>query len=353
MRPLITACLALLAFAGWPAMPACAQSARVTADAHDAAPALAAADRIRLAEAFRLADAVGDRLWPGWGRAPFAVLLVTADREFLLGHPRPSGDFARVGHDTLLGTTVFTRPRVFAPTLLATFPAVAGVPTIVIGDPANTGLSSTRWVLTLLHEHFHQHQSAHPDYYPGVAALDLARGDTTGAWMLDFAFPYDSSAVQARFAAFARALDSALARRAADPPARRARAARMRRAVSDARARLRAALSPADDRYLAFQMWQEGVARYTELHVARLAATPSYAPSRAFRALPDFTAYAAEADAIERGIRAGLRDVDLAGTRRVAFYAAGAATALMLDGVAPAWRTGYLVPPFALEPPPR
>ena len=38
---------------------------------------LAHADRVRIAEAFRLADAV-EQLWPGWSEVPFAVLLVSA-----------------------------------------------------------------------------------------------------------------------------------------------------------------------------------------------------------------------------------------------------------------------------------
>ena len=156
---------------------------------------LPAADRVRLAEAFRLAAAVGDRVWPGWSEAPFAVLLVTPEREFLLCHSRPSADFSRVGYDSLLGTEVFVRPRVFPTTFLATVPAVGGVPTIVVGQPANTGQASTRWVLTVLHEHFHQLQYSRPGYDAGVAALGLARGDSTGMWMLNYAFPYESAAV--------------------------------------------------------------------------------------------------------------------------------------------------------------
>ena len=73
---------------------------------------------------------------------------------------------------------------------------------------------------------------------------------------------------------FARALETALTPGAAAGHT----AGREARAVADARRRLRAVLPAADDRYLAFQMWQEGVARYTELRVARLAGAPPYAP---------------------------------------------------------------------------
>lgn len=319
--------------------------------AQDSAASLPAADRVRLAEAFALAAAVGDRVWPAWSRAPFAVLLVTPEHEFLLRHPRPSTDFRRIGYDGLLGSEVHTRRRIFPTGLLATFPAVGGVPTIVIGQPASTGLTSTRWVLTVLHEHFHQLQYAQPGYHSGVAALDLARGDTTGMWMLNFAFPYDTVAVQLGFADFTRALAAALEPQAPSA-ATDASGGRLPRArvVAAARRRLGAVLPAADDRYLAFQMWQEGGARYTELRVARLAAEAGYVPGGAFRALADYTAYAAAAAAIERGIRTELRTAALGSARRVAFYPAGAATALVLDVAAPGWQASYFARPFALEP---
>src|SRR5215212_6452703 len=101
-------------------------------------PRLREEDRVRLAEAFRMGDALGERVWKGWNKAPFAVLLVTPDYEFLVRHPQPADDFTRLGYDALLKADVHFRKRVFATNLLATFPAVGGVSTIVIGQPENT-----------------------------------------------------------------------------------------------------------------------------------------------------------------------------------------------------------------------
>ena len=53
-------------------------------------PKLSLTDGTRLIEAFRVGDRLGDRIWPGWSRAPFAVLLVTPEYEFLIRHPLPS-----------------------------------------------------------------------------------------------------------------------------------------------------------------------------------------------------------------------------------------------------------------------
>jgi hypothetical protein len=301
-------------------------------------------DRTRIAEAFQLADAVGDKIWPEWTSAPFAILLVTPEREFLLRHPRPTSDFTSIGYDSLLKTDVLVRPRQFPPTLLATFPAVGGLPTIVVGQPAATERkNSTEWVVTLLHEHFHQLQTSRPGYFARVDSLGLARGDKTGMWMLNYAFPYDSARVRTRFATLTQRLDSALAISADDQ-----RAAARWAAVRIARSGLQSELTPDDDRYLAFQMWQEGVARYTELAVARFAAT-HYTPTTAFAALPDFVPYATVADRIDSGVRAGLRGSSLERGNRVAFYPAGAAFALMLDRMVPEWRTHYFDRAMSLE----
>ena len=331
-RPLSLLTLGVAALAACASPPATRTVAAPVAA--PVSPSLASDDRIRIAEAFRLGDAIGDSIWPGWTTAPFAVLLVTPEREFLVRHPRPSADFTRIGYDSLLRSEVLVRARTLSPALLATFPAVGGVSTIVVGQPRATGKSSTEWVLTLLHEHFHQLQASRPDYYARVDALGLARGDKTGMWMLNYAFPYDSSLVQTRFGAVAAYLDSALSATAPDVRRSHWLAARV------ARAALRAALPPDDERYLAFQMWQEGVARYTELQAARFAAR-RFTPSAAFLALPDFVPFATAAARIESGIRAGLR-APLARDRRVAFYPIGAATALLLDEENAEWKEGYL-----------
>jgi hypothetical protein len=135
-------------------------------------PRVSDVDRVRLAEAFRMGAALGNRIWAGWSKAPFAVLLVTPEHEFLIRHPKPSADFKLVNYDPLLQSNVYYRPRTQPQNLLATFPIVGGIPTIVIGQAENTARkTSTPWVVTVLHEHFHQLQYSQPGYYPAVDSL--------------------------------------------------------------------------------------------------------------------------------------------------------------------------------------
>ena len=97
-------------------------------------PVMRRLDRVRLAEAFRMSEKLGDALWTGWSKAPFAVLLVTRDKEFLIRHPRPTKDFTFLGYDARLKSDVYFRDRKFQIDFLATFPAVGGVSTIVVGQ---------------------------------------------------------------------------------------------------------------------------------------------------------------------------------------------------------------------------
>ena len=301
-----------------------------------AKPAIPEADRVRLAEAFRLAEELGDAIWPGWSRVPFAVVLVTPETEFFLRHPRPPSDAQPIGKDALLGSQVYVRPRTFPANLLASFP-IEGVPTVVVGQAETTAASSpTDWVVTLLHEHFHQLQDSQPGFSAKVAALGLARGDTTGMCMLDYPFPYERPAVAGAHRRAALALQDALSGRDAAT-------------FRPANASFRAGLSGDDLKYFDFQLWKEGVARWTQLRVARWAAE-RHAPNHAFAALPGFVPFPELARALSDGISKELAERTLPEARRTVVYAFGAGQALLLDRERPCWREQYFSKMFSLEP---
>ena len=306
-------------------------------------PALREIDRIRLAEAFRLSEKLGDDLWAGWSKTPFAVLLVTQDKEFLIRHPRPSDDFTPLGYDAKLKSDVYYRDRKFQTNLLATFPAVGGVSTIVIGQAENTvSKTSTPWVITLIHEHFHQLQDSQPDFYKEVEALNLSRGDQTGMWMLNYPFPYSTPEVSQQFSVLARLLVEGMeAKTSALHSSKLA-------SYLEARNKLKKILSADDYKYLSFQLWKEGIARYTEDRVAHWAASKYQATSE-FRNLKDFTTFAAVADQVREGIVRELSTLKLENYKRVAFYPLGAGEGLLLDRANPKWRTRYFAEKFENE----
>ena len=306
-------------------------------------PSLSSTDRVRLAEAFRLGDNLGNQIWAGWNKAPFAVLLVTPEHEFLIRHPKPSSDFVLVNYDPLLKSKIYYRQRTQPQNLLATFPLVGGIPTIVIGQAENTDKeTSTPWVITMLHEHFHQLQYSRPGYYDDVNALGLTRGDQSGMWMLNYPFPYDWHEMQMLFSHLGHALANVLqAKTRSDFAAGLSTYLKQRREIENT-------LSPDDYRYVSFQMWQEGISRYTEYRIAKLAAE-SARPSKAFRTLRDYRPFDEVAEEIRVGILSELTSVNLAESKRVIFYSLGAGEGLLLDRVSPRWRQRYFVDKFYLD----
>jgi hypothetical protein len=315
----------------------------INALAQQPKPQIREADRVRMAEAFRMGEKLGERVWKGWSKAPFAVLLVTPEYEFLVRHPQPSKDFTLIGYDPLLKSDVYFRKRVFQPHLLATFPAVGGISTIVVGQPENTDAkTSTRWVVTLFHEHFHQLQDSQPNFYTEANALGLARGDQTGMWMLNFPFPYEKLEVKEQFSRMTRQLASALhSRGKKDFGVKLA-------AYLAARQRLQQLLLPDDYKYLSFQLWKEGVARYTEYRIAQEAAA-RYRPSKRFTSLKDFTPFANDARQTLEQVITDLEKMSLDKRQRTALYPLGAAEALLLDHVNPKWQTQYFTEKFFLD----
>jgi hypothetical protein len=331
----------------WPARAAAAPAPAAPAPGQTASVrAIPEADRVRLAEAFRMGRRLGDRLWKGWHKAPFAILLVTPRFEYLVRHPRPPAEFVRLGRDASLGGDVYAAPRDrgHAITVKATFP-INGVPTIVVGQAEHTEERiSTRWVVLLMHEHFHQLQFSAPGYAEGLEELKLVAGAGAGsaAMTLNYPFPYDATAVAARFAPMRLALSDAFgAIGTADLPGRLA-------AYRRARDIFLQGLGPTDRRYFAFQSWQEGVAQYTQCRVAELAAAV-YEPTAEFSALDDYTPFAEEARRLRETLRGELPNVRLEEYRRIAFYYVGAAEAFVLDAVEPRWRRRYFARPFSLD----
>jgi hypothetical protein len=118
-------------------------------------------------------------------------------------------------------------------------------------------------------------------------------------------------------------------------------------AYLDARRKFEAMLAPDDYSYISFQFWKEGIARYTEYELARLAAT-KFRPSRDFRALKDYRSFADVAQSTYAGILKQLENQNLGKTKREVVYSYGAAEGLLLDQIKPGWKRRYLAEKFDL-----
>jgi len=294
-------------------------------------------DATRVAEFYRLAPQIEDRIWPNWSKVADPFLLITPDAEFLTHFPTPPADF-KPANDGFV-----TRPRQFPPNLQATFPAFGPPAIIAIGEPTNTASNtSTPWEIVVMHEHFHQLQNAQPGYFEAVAGLNLSRGDKTGMWMLNYAFPYSDPVVDERFAALRDQLLLTLAA----PKGKTFNAAAKRYLTM--RHDFFAQLAPDDAKYLRFQLWQEGIARYTQIAAAEAAS--SYQPTEAYQHLPDYTPFSGDASKLRAQTLEELRAVNLAKSGRTAVYSFGAVEGLLLDRLNPNWKAAYFQHMLTTDP---
>lgn len=304
-------------------------------------PELRYADKIRIKEAMTISTQFGDKLFKGYSTVPFAIVLITDSTEFLINHPNPSSDFKLLGQDDILKTNIYYRKTQFNPHFLATFPAVNGLSCIVVGTPENTNKNSTEWVITLLHEHFHQYQNSYPDYFKNVNDLDLSGGDQTAMWMLNYSFPYDSLPIKNQYELFTKALYKTITNINS-----KEYKSNLTQYLAE-RKKFKNLLTAADYRYFSFQIWQEGLARHTEYNFLELLA--NYTPSKEILALPDFISFPELKSKMYYNETENLLENKLNEIQRVCFYSIGFAEGTLLDKLNKSWRKKYLSDKFYIE----
>lgn len=298
-------------------------------------------EALLIREAKIISDKFGDRIWPGISKTPFTIVLVTDSVEYLIYHPYPSNDFTLAGKDSILQADVYKRKRTYATGLLATFPAVSGVNCIVVGTPENTGRSLTDWMITLLHEHFHQYVNSQPGYFDDVNKLNLSGGDETGMWMLNYPFPYDSLVIVTQFEKYKKALSDAVA-----APGKKNNSAALQRFIGE-KEKFKSLLKPDDYKYFSFQLWLEGLARYTEYKFLEL--LKSYKISAEIAGIKGFTPLKLFTQQFYNNELQSLKVMKLETEKRICIYPVGFAEGLLLDAVNKQWRQKYFTDKFATE----
>lgn len=304
-------------------------------------PTMRYEDKIRIREAIAISQFVGEDLWKGINEVPFVVLLVTDSGEFLINHPYPSKDFVLSEVDMILNTKIMYRNKHYPDWYLATFPAVNGVNCIVVGTPEKTNKNSTNWIITLLHEHFHQYQFTSPKYYDDVSKLELSGDDETGMWQLNYAFPYDDLKTVNQYEKYAFRLLKAVSN------LERKRFKKDFRRYLRERSKFKKLLNASDYRYFSFQIWQEGIARYTEYKF--IDQLDTYRPTSEVTQLKDYVSFK---DFKSRFYHAALKSITqskLETEKRISFYAIGFAEGILLDKINPDWKKMYLTDKFYIE----
>jgi hypothetical protein len=298
-------------------------------------------EALLIKEAKTISDKFGDKIWPSLKKTPFTMVLITDSIEYLVYHPYPSSDFILVGKDEILQTEIYTRKRTYSKDLLATFPAVNGLNCIVVGTPKNTNRTLTNWMITLLHEHFHQFVNNQPNYYDEVNKLNLSGGDETGMWMLNYPFPYDSAIVVTQYEKYIKALLNAV--NAID----KKEFPRLLKQFKKEKENFRRLLKKDDYKYFSFQLWQEGLASYTEYSF--LESLKTYVASTEVASMKEFTPLKKYKEQFYKNELQRLQTLKLPNGKRVCIYAVGFAEGLLLDKVNKQWRSMYLKDKFSTD----
>lgn len=298
-------------------------------------------DKIRIREARAIKTHFAPSIWQGMDNTPFAILLIKDDAEYLMFHPAPTSNFKSLGYDSFLKTEIYWRPQSLNPAFLATFPLFDQVPVIVVGTPQHTGKYSSEWIITLLHEHFHQYQMSDKYYQSAVGELGLQGEDQSGMWMLNYPFPYEDSVIQQAFQDYAMLLSQLIQEGEKESFATALEAYRKQRR------KLKEMLPEKDYKYFSFQVWQEGIARYNEW--AFLEEMKTYVPSSECQELEDFISFKQVAEDLYARELARLYRLNLGKGKRTAFYSIGFGEGILLDRLNKDWKKVYLRDKFYLE----
>ena len=302
---------------------------------HAGNPSVRMEDKLRIREAIEIRNTIGESIWEGISNVPFTILLVAEDYEYLFHHSNPSSDFIFLEEDPITGSSIFYRETVFAPHFEATFPAVNGINCVVIGLPENTQSRSTsRWILTLLHENFHQYQSSHPNHYNATNELDLSGGDETGMWQLNFPFPYEKHHVNKNYTAYASALIDCLSHLDTKDNTK------YYHLLKKEREEFRKSVSEKEYTYWKFQLWKEGIARYTEARY--LKALTNYEPSKELMKLKDFIPFSELKTHFLNEQMDKISKWKLTEEKRIVVYALGMGEGMIMDRFSPNWQEHYL-----------
>ena len=333
-------------------------------------------EKARLAEAIHLRQALGETVWPGWGLADIPMIVYNEEYAFLVGYPDPPDGWLKMPQEAQRGGAWEVVPD-------DTF---EGQPYYRqrLADPAITPENFTvrvgeRWVATMetkeyMEAHFYaEFREQLPAFLRPIFPYRLAWGllmaetetyigglehesfhalqgslvparlaEAEAANRSESLYPWDDPALAS---AWQQELDLLVQAVRAPTDEQAADLVRQFLAQRDER---RAGLSQEFINYERQREWLEGLAKYAELAIGRLAgATPDYAFLPALSADPDFSEYATRERFWQGQVDEVRRTAGREGETR--FYYGGMAQGVLLDRLLPDWKERAFDPGVMLE----
>jgi hypothetical protein len=334
--------------------------------------------KARLAEAAHLRQALGDQVWPGWGQADFPVIVYNEQYAFLVGYPNPPAGWVKIPKNEHRGASWELVPgntfygqiyyRQSLPDPLVTpenFIVLVGDRLVITlqtresleisfytGFPKQVPSflravipyrvvwgflegETDQYIGGLEHEAFHA--------FEGIKAFDrLAAAENSVRQ--DSSYPWDDNAMESAWQAELNLLANAVQ---AKTDAETKQLAIQFLAQRDARR----SASNLGESYIDYERqreWEEGLAKYAELSIGRLAGTsPDYQPLPVMASDPAFKSYKNQ----ERFWSQQMGEIRRTSGRKgdTRFYYSGMAQAVLLDRFAPGWKDNFFSSQDSLE----
>ncbi len=295
------------------------------------------------AEAWNLLAQRGGMVWDGWGQTLPPLLISKGSDDFLAGHPHPPDGFELAEGLKISRKDVFRRAGHLVPAPSATTWNVAGVWSVAVPERSEfqaavdkvmgqgkVTIDPPAYVRSTVHEAFHAYQFTlvngnPPDF--GSTAMEKAV-------MADL---LSRPGVDAAYTAEGQALASALRMTG------KADILAQTRAFLKLRQERRATLAPAAGAYEQSMEWTEGLARYAEVSLVRLAGGEDYKPTLASLNYPSPEK---TWEQFLNDLSRPTQDPDIYWGR---YYLMGAGQAFLLDQLLPGWKERALVERQSLE----
>jgi hypothetical protein len=335
-------------------------------------------EKARLAEVIHLRQTLGERVWPGWGLLDIPIIVYNEEYAFLVGYPNPPSGWEKMPQGELRGgpweavpddtfeEQVYYRQRLANPEItpenftvrvgerwVATmetkeymevnfyaqfrkqFPSILQ-PIFPYRQVWGLLMGQTEtYIGGLEHETFHAFQGS-------VVPSRLAEAENVNRWGSQY--PWDNPTLgkdwQLELDLLVRAVRAQSNEETAD-------LVRQFLALRDKR-RTTAGLNHDLVNYERQREWLEGLAKYAELSIGRLAGkTPGYTALPALTADPGFNEYTT----IEQYWSGQIDEVRRTAGREgeVRFYYSGMAQAVLLDRLMPDWKERIFNPEVMLE----
>jgi hypothetical protein len=335
-------------------------------------------DKARLAETTHLRQALGSQVWPGWDALDVPIIVYNEAYAFLVGYPDPPAGWIRMPQNEARGGPWEVVPgdtyecQVYYRQPLPDPEVTPENFTVLVGD---------RWVVTMGTSAFMEisfysgMQEQQPPFlkpvFPYRLAWGLIMGDSDAyigsleheafhafegssapdrlaeaeaANRVESSYPWDDPSLDPSWGAEMDLLIKAV-RAPSDTGARE-----LARQFLAEREKRRTALnlSSAQIDYEGQREWLEGLAKYAELTLGKVAGgMASYSPLAALKADPAFKAYKTRPQFWSEQLDEAKRTAGRAGETR--FYYSGFAQAALLDRLAPGWKEKAFDPGVILE----